>query len=59
MVNCTFVDQITYPFLKNEPASLNDIFGMMGGLMSALAPPKDAEGIILFNYLKLSLIIVF
>ena len=24
--------------------------------MSALAPPKDAEGIIVFNYLKLSLI---
>merc|ERR1711970_482856 len=30
---------------KGQNASLNDIFGMMGGLMSALAPPKDAEAI--------------
>jgi len=30
---------------SNEPASLNDFFGMMGGLMTALAPPEDAEAI--------------
>jgi len=30
---------------KDQAASLNDVFGMMGGLMSALAPPKDAEAI--------------
>jgi len=30
---------------SNEPASLNDFFGMMGGLMTALAPPEDAAAI--------------
>jgi len=30
---------------KDQAASLNDVFGMMGGLMTALAPPKDAEAI--------------
>merc|ERR1711872_968528 len=30
---------------KEQVASLNDLFGMMGGLMSAMAPPKDAAAI--------------
>jgi len=30
---------------SDEPASLQDVFGMFGGLMAALAPPEDAEAI--------------
>jgi hypothetical protein len=31
---------------KSEAASMNDFFGMVGGLLSASAPPQDDAGII-------------
>ena len=37
--------------IKQKPeASLGDVLGAMGGLMTAFAPQKDAEGILLYIY---------
>ena len=37
--------------IKQKPeASLGDVLGVMGGLMTAFAPQKDAEGILLYIY---------